>query len=359
MSTAMSSIIRINGNYLEGGGQILRAALALSCITKKPFEIYDIRKGRDKPGLKSQHLYCIKALEKLYNAKTEGAEIGSMHLKFWPGEIRGGTLSLDLETAGSITLVLQSLILPSIFAKEQTRLKIRGGTDVAWSIPIDYFNHVFIPCIVKYADITLDILSRGYYPKGGGFVDIKLNSKVLVFENNELESIVAPPLKLTSQGKLTRIYGISHASESLKKQEVAERQAKIAKRVLANFGANLECPIKIDIQYWQTLSPGSGIALFALFDSGCILAGDALGEKGKRSEDVGTEAAEKLVYEIKSGATVDVHLADNLVPFLALFGGEIKTSNLSSHTMTNLYTTQLFLGERLKYNSKEATIFSI
>src|SRR3989339_1721617 len=126
-------MIELDGSYGSGGGQIVRTALALSTITQKAFEVSDIRKGRSKPGLKNQHLFCIKALEELCNAKTEGAELGSTHLKYQPEKIKPQTLSIDIGTAGSITLLLQSLLIPAVFTNSKIRLKVSGGTDVIWS----------------------------------------------------------------------------------------------------------------------------------------------------------------------------------------------------------------------------------
>ena len=146
-------MISLDGNYLEGGGQIVRTALALSTITGKEFEVKGIRKGRCSSGLKNQHLYCVKALQQLCNAKVEGDKLGSEYLKYTPGKLEGKQISVDIGTAGSITLFLQALLLPCIFADKKVRLKIKGGTDVKWSMPLDYFREILFPQLTKYADI--------------------------------------------------------------------------------------------------------------------------------------------------------------------------------------------------------------
>src|SRR3989344_81710 len=130
-------MIKIDGSYLEGGGQILRTSLALSTLLQQPVEINDIRKGRQNPGLSHQHLHSVKALATLSNGAVEGAAFGSQKIIFIPGQIKGRTLSVNIETAGSITLLLQALLIPSIFSGEKIRLKITGGTDVKWSQPFD------------------------------------------------------------------------------------------------------------------------------------------------------------------------------------------------------------------------------
>ncbi len=349
-------MISLDGSYLEGGGQIVRTALALSTVLQKPFEVTNIRKGRPTPGLKNQHLFCIKALEELCKAKTGYAELGSTKLRYIPDKIKSHTISIDIGTAGSITLLLQSLLIPSLFAKSKVRLKITGGTDVSWSPQFDYFNNVIIPQIRRYADIEASLLKRGYYPKGNGKVDLKIKPKF------NLENIKeAPSINLTEQHNLIQVKGVSHASLDLQKANVAERQAKAAKLFLNK----LNCPIQIQTQYQDTLSTGSGITLWAIFSKDpdeidifnpIRLGSDVLGKKGKRAEDVGKEAAEKLLKEIESKAPVDSHLADNLIPFLALFGGKIKVSEITNHTLTNIYVCEQFLGKIFSIYKETRTI---
>ncbi|MCH8904479.1 MAG: RNA 3'-terminal phosphate cyclase [Bacteroidetes bacterium] len=168
-------MIELDGSYLEGGGSIARIALALSTLTHQPFEIENIRKNRPQPGLKNQHLFCVKAMEKLCNAHVEGASLGSTSLKYYPKKIEGKTIDIDMQTAGSITLFLQSLLMPSMFANKPVKFNIIGGTDTSWSPSFDYFNNVLLPHLKKYADIGCKLIKRGYYPKGQGQVQIKIN----------------------------------------------------------------------------------------------------------------------------------------------------------------------------------------
>ena len=269
-------MIQLDGSYHEGGGQIVRTALALSTITGKSFEVKDIRKGRREPGLKNQHLYCIKALEQLCNAKTQGAELGSCCLRYEPGKIEPKTLNIDIGTAGSITLMLQALFLPSLFAPSELRIKIKGGTDVKWAMPFDYMHNIFLPFAGDLAKVDIELLRRGYYPKGGGKVDIKIAPAFDAHGYPSFDEFLCSlrksvqQLEIVEQGKLIRISGISHASKMLEKAEVADRQAKAAKKSLAQ----LEVPIDIRTEYCDTFSPGSGITLFAEFDK-CRLGADA------------------------------------------------------------------------------------
>ena len=336
-------MLKIDGSYGEGGGQIIRTALALSTITGKPFEANNIRKGRKTPGLKAQHIHCIKALEKLCNAKSKFAELGSEKLIYEPGKIQGKTISIDIGTAGSISLLLQSLLIPCFFSDKKVRLKITGGTSGKWAMPYDFFANVLTPQIKKFCeDIDIKLLRRGYYPKGGGKIDIKIKPLA--------DKLEVHGFNLIEQERLVQIKGISHASRFLENSQVAERQAKAAKLLLNK----LNVPVRIETEYSDSLCPGSGITLWAIFSKDpneidiknpIRLGADALGEKGKRAEDVGKEAAEKLIKEIESKAPVDRHTADNFIPFLALFKGKIKVSEITNHCMTNIWVCEEFLGK--------------
>ena len=336
-------MLKIDGNYGEGGGQVARTALALSTITGKPFESFNIRHGRKVSGLKAQHVKCVQGLERLANAKAKYAIIGSEIIQYTPGKIRPQTLTIDIGTAGSISLLLQSILLPCFFADGKIHLKITGGTSGKWAMPFDFFQNVFVPQIKRFCkSINVKIEKRGYYPKGGGKIDIKIRPLE--------DKSSAPSFNSTEQGKLIQIKGISHASKHLEKAEVAERQARAAKLLLKKF----DVPIDIQTEYADTFSPGSGITLWAIFskdpneidvNNPIILGADALGERGKKAEIVGKEAAENLIKEIESNAPVDNHTADNIIPFLALFGGKIKVSTITKHCRTNMWVCEQFLGK--------------
>lgn len=361
----------LDGDYLEGGGSIARVALALSTITQIPFEIADIRKNRPQPGLKNQHLFCIKALEKLCNAKAEGAELGSTYLKFIPGKIEGKTIDIDIETAGSITLFLQSVLLPSLFANKPVKFNVVGGTDTKWSPSFDYFNNVFLPQLHKYTGIECRLIKRGYYPKGSGKAELKIKPKYRISDFNNFEEFHshlrenAPKINCVEQGYLIQIKGISHASSDLEDADVAERQAKAAEISLKNYN----CPVNIRIEYNKTLSTGSGITLWAIFSKNMddidianpiILGADALGEKGKKAEVVGAEAADNLIMEIESKAPVDRYLADQILGLMALAGkSKIKTSDITDHAKTNIYAIEKFLGKTFEINEKEKIISTV
>lgn len=362
-------MIEINGSYLEGGGQIVRTALALSTITQKPFEIYDIRKGRKDSGLKNQHLYCVKSLKELCNAVVESDNLGSLELKYYPKKLVAKNLNIDIETAGSITLLMQALLLPSMFASKPMTISITGGTDVKWSMPFDYFSNVLLPQLQRFAKIEAKLLKRGYYPKGNGKVEIKINPKFKLNDFSGFEEFrqnlkqKVNPYNLAEQHHLIQIKGISHASMALENARVAERQAHSAQAIL---GKKFNVPIKISSEHQDTLSIGSGITLWAIFSKNkddidennpIRIGSDSLGEQGKKAEIVGEEAANNLIKEIESKAPVDRNLADQILPFMALIGNSnIKTSEITNHCKTNIYTIQQFLGNVFKLYEEEKII---
>ncbi|MBI4441537.1 RNA 3'-terminal phosphate cyclase [Candidatus Woesearchaeota archaeon] len=343
-------MLTIDGNYLEGGGQIVRTALALSTLTGISFRCTNIRQGRKDAGLKAQHLTAIKALEDLCGATCEGAMLGSTDITFFPKPIKKYTLSIDIGTAGSISLLLQALLPSLLFADKRIVLRITGGTDVQWAMPTDFMQHVLIPQLQRFADITMILTKRGYYPKGQGEIMVKIKPRIRKspFDDFLLTTRrTCHPYALTTAKELLCIKGISHASMDLQDARVAERQARAAEGVFRKR----HCPLVIDAAYYTTASTGSGITLWTMFGKDeedtkrpIRLGADALGERGKKAEVVGEEVAHKLLASIMSGAAVDSHTMDNLLPFLALAGGKICSTELSTHARTNIYVIEQFLG---------------
>ncbi|MBI4141946.1 RNA 3'-terminal phosphate cyclase [Candidatus Woesearchaeota archaeon] len=363
-------MITIDGSYGEGGGQILRTALSLSALTQQPFTLENIRAKREKPGLKPQHLTAIKAVQKLCEATTEGAELGSQKLVFYPKQIHSKNIKIDIGTAGSTTLVLQALIPPALFADRSLTITVNGGTDVKMAPQSHYLENVFIPQIKKYSqNITFQLTKRGYYPAGRGEIILKIKPRFVIKEKTlqgiRAELSEALPIKLTEQGKLMMIRGVSHASTNLQEARVAERQAHSAQTELAKYHS---CPISIRNEYATTLSTGSGIILWAVFAKNddvdeknpITIGADALGEKGAPAEKIGEIAAQKLQQNIQTGAALDTHLADMLIPFLPLVAGSIiKPAELTPHTLTNIYATEKFFGKCLQIDEKTKTVYSI
>ena len=350
----LKNLIEIDGSFGEGGGQILRTACSLSTITKKPCRVFNIRMGREKPGLMPQHLLGIQALSQLCNGKLEGDFLGSEEIKFYPGDIYRDRVSVNIPTAGSITLVLQTLIPLALFASKPVKIIFNGGsTDTFFSPTTDYFRYCFLKILEKIgAKIEINILKRGYYPEG----DAKLEAKI--------DPAKLKPLNLTERGKLNKIIAISGASEFLKNNKVAERQLAGVREVLGN----LKLPIEERVEYYQTQCPGSQICLIAEFAlrqghsaelsrsprgnpdqsrriENTIIGVDNLGKLGKKAEDVGKEAALELLKEQKSNACLDKHLADQILPYLSLANGksQVMVSEITDHCKTNIWVIEKFL----------------
>ena len=335
-------MIEINGSHGEGGGALLRISTALSALTSNPIHITNIRANRPKTGLMPQHLNAVKAVASLSAARVDGLEIGSRELFFYPEEIKGGNYNIDIKTAGSITLVLQAFMIPAGFAESPVNIKIRGGTDVRWSPPVNYLQHVTLPILKSMGyDADLDIICRGHYPRGGGIVNVKIN----------------PVKKLKSASfddlKINKIKGISHAVKL--PEHVAVRQAESAEKVLQANGFNAEIEIENSD---NALGPGSGIVLWT--EGNTRVGGSSIGERGVRAEKVGEKAAEELLYHISQGAAVDKYIGDQIIPYMAMAGkSSVKTAELTLHAVTNIFVTEKIMGKKFDVDGEVGEIATI
>lgn len=343
-------MITIDGSYLEGGGQIVRTAIALSTLTGIPIKITDIRKGRDNPGLKPQHVHAINALQQLCNAKVAGAHEKSNELMFIPAKLKPKNLEIDIGTAGSITLLLQAVLPVLVFSPKKTRMTITGGTDVHWSPTADYLAHILLPQLEQYATFDFSIKKRGFYPKGSGTCTLTVTPRFpqqQPFDPTHFKNM--PRLKLTMQGQLLRIAGTAISSQTLIDAEVSERMIHAASTILKRLAA----PLTLRAEYAPTLSTGCSFTLSAYFSNHGdeltpqhrrILGSDTLGEKNITAEHIGEQTAKKLLALIDSGAAVDEHAADNLIPFMGLLpGSALRTSTITNHIKTNIFVVEKFL----------------
>jgi RNA 3'-terminal phosphate cyclase (ATP) len=328
-------MIEIDGSILEGGGQILRSAISLSALTTTPVKIINIRAKRNNPGLQAQHMASVAAVSRLVDAEVVGLNKGSQTIEFYPQRIRSGQFDIDVGTAGSITLVIQALTPVVCLSPNEVTFELTGGTDVPWSPTFDYLELVFAPTLRKMGcEISFQLLKRGHYPKGGGAVRAKVKPV-----SDKLKSV-----NLTEFGEVASIKGVSHAAKL--PEHVAIRQARAAKDTLTKAGYK-----SVEISNWyhddeiNHLGSGSGISLCALTTKNAIIGSDALGEKGKPAEEVGSQAAQKLLDYLNKRCTVDTNLSDMLIPYMAAADGEsrILAPELSLHTKTNITITQKFL----------------
>lgn len=327
----MARMIEIDGAI--GGGSVVRIGVGLAVVLGRPIRIYNIRKGRPQPGLRAQHLAGLLAVAQLCGAELEGAELGSQEVLFQPGRIAEDHLRVRVETAGSVGLVLQPLQLACLAAEHPVRVTIDGGgTFGKWAPPLPYFERVNFALLGRFGyHAEVRATHEGFYPKGGAQVEARF-----------YPARIAGPLELSECGRLLRIEGVSLASHHLRQAKVAERQAAAARELLRV--RNYHVPMEIEVRYAETRSPGSGIVLAAVFERS-ILGGDALGERGKRAEEVGREAAQSLLEDLESGGTLDRYMSDQIIPFLGLFGGRFRCPRMTEHLQTNLKLVELLLGK--------------
>ena len=347
-------MIHIDGSYGEGGGQIIRTAVALSAVTGTEVVISNIRRNRPKPGLKAQHMSAIRTAADMTGARVSGLKPGSTELTFCPGDISGGHYNIDIGTAGSITLLLQCLVPVASVAQEPVTLDITGGTDVAWSPPIDYMAHVLLPVLTAMGlKCSIELYRRGYYPRGGGRVTAIIQPSVLEAvdlekkkdkdKEEEREEERGEKKEKEKEKEPCTVSGISHSSNL--PSHVARRQADAAVQALEKAGYSSS----IDTSPSGFPSTGSGITLW------CGHAGgSALGKRGLPAEKVGRMAAGEIITELDSWAAVDVHLADQLIPYMGLpRGGSFTVWEVSGHTKTNIWVVEQFLGVEFRIEEKK------
>jgi RNA 3'-phosphate cyclase len=325
-------MLEIDGSYLEGGGAIVRIASALSAITGTAIRIGNIRAGRKKPGLMTQHLESLKAVASLCSGRLSGAFLGSTEIELHPGQLGAGTFSVEIGTAGAIGLLFQSVCAPMCMAEGDVRLAINGGATFAkWAPPLPAMAHVLLPTLSRMGfRAEIEILRHGFYPKGGARVHIT---------GHPCKRL--QPLLLAEPGEARLVQGVSVASNHLRNARVADRQALAAQQALARSGFEAA----IESEYVDAANPGSGIALWTETTTGAFIGGDSTGERGKPSEQVGEEAAGQILKTLGAGAAVDEHLSDQLLIFMALSEGRsiITAPKLTDHAKTNIYVIQQFL----------------
>ncbi len=334
----MEKAIEIDGSQGSGGGQILRTSFAIAALQQKPIHITKIRAARPKPGLRPQHLTALQALGEICSAEIKGAHRGSMEVWFSPKKINSMQFAVNIGTAGSISLLLQQLL--PVALKSDLKLRVQGGTNVAWSPPIEFIRHLLFPILKKMgARFELSVSKRGYYPKGNGIANFSSKKAKLPLK----------PVCLTDFQELDSMLVFSHSSDL--PNEVSINQSIAAKKIIREKFPKVIFDEKIEFKQ-PSNTIGSGITLIAIDSEGNMLAGSALGKRGKPAEVVGKEAAQKLLQELSEKKAVDSHAADQLIPFMALAKGysTIKCSKLTQHCLTNIAICEQLLG--VKFDAK-------
>lgn len=323
-------MIKIDGSQGEGGGQILRTSVSLSAITGRPVEVINIRAKRTRPGLRPQHLAAVRTLASLFDAKTENLQAGADWIRFTPSKrFLGGAARFDVGTAGSIPMIMMAVVPAVSLSGNQLQIELVGGTDVRASPTIDYIRYVVIGAYRSIGiKFSIEVLKRGYYPRGGGVV------KVVI------EPCNAPGTVQLLNGQSFEPKIVSVCGQLPK--HVAERQISSALIALEKKG--IRCS-NYTASYEMSLSPGSSILVYSSSDYGQYIGGDSIGELGKRAEAVGLEAAERFLESTLARAPVDPFLADMIVLPLALARGRsrYRVPRLTRHLKTNLEVARQIL----------------
>jgi len=312
--------LKINGGHGEGGGQIIRSAIALSCITKQPIHLENIRKNRKISGLRPQHLTAIKILQKIANAKVIGAEIGSTEIKFIPGNIENLDLVEDVGTAGSIPLILQVLIPVVAMSKKQFNLRIKGGTDVLWSPTIDYTKHVLQEAYSRMGiNFSLELFKRGYYPKGGGEIKLQVNP-------SNIKSI------LFSKRKTNKVRLICSFSK-FANNKIENKVNEIVKQL-----TDSDYDVNVEIKSEEALDSGASLLIYSI-DNDSIIGIDALYDNKTGKFDLNIDNFIK-------NYSIDDNLADMLVVPASLASGKtiLPVKEITKHLETNLFVTSKITG---------------
>ncbi|ELY68042.1 RNA 3'-terminal phosphate cyclase [Natrinema versiforme] len=320
----------------SAGGQFVRTALALSVLENEPVRLEHVRGDRSTPGLRHQHLAVLETMAALCDADVSGDELGSETIEFDPGlepddaggrpadgpggRLEGGSYTVDIGTAGSTTLLCNALLPLATILESPLSVTVTGGTDVAWSPPLDYLRYVTLPLVRRFGvEAACEVDRRGFYPDGGGTVTLRIAPSSL------------EPIELTERGPLEGLRLYTTESESLADRDVASRQAAGALERL-DSASDLELTERCET---TAASPSPGSALVLRVDHGTGVAGfAALGERGKPAERVGEDAADAANRFLEGAAPVDRHMADQLLGFLALAGGQVRIPAVTDHVET-------------------------
>jgi RNA 3'-terminal phosphate cyclase (ATP) len=359
-------MIKLDGSYGEGGGQILRTALSLSTILNQPFEIYNIRKGRKKPGLLAQHFTGVNAAQMITDAKVTGNKFGSLSLIFEPRIIKGGEYEFNVAeergSAGAVTLVTQTILPILFFADEDSKAILKGGTHVPFSPPFDYLEEILLPILANlgfYAKAELK--EYGFFPVGEGEVTLTVKPKkqkannissLLTGEDKGGGGISQSWIRLSERGELKELRVVSRVANL--PLSIAERQKnQFISRIKFQ---DLKSKIQEVCEIIKAPCPGTYLFLTAEFQN--IRAGfSSLGAKGKPAEKVADEVFEEFKDYFNQSGVLDPHLADQILIFFALSkkSCSFTTTKITKHLLTNIWVINQFLPE-LKIEVQENLI---
>jgi RNA 3'-terminal phosphate cyclase (ATP) len=334
----MNRMLHLDGSAGEGGGQILRTALGLSLVTGTPFTIDRIRAGREKPGLLRQHLTAVRAAQEVGKAEVSGAAIGSRALTFRPGAVNPGTYSFSVGTAGSATLVLQTVLPALLQAKGPSTLSLEGGTHNAWAPPFDFLEKAFLPILSRMgAKVSLKLERRGFYPAGGG------RFTAAIEPCSRLER-----LDLLERGKVRATRATAMVASL--PTSIAQRELRVLERALSLDRTRLKT-----VEDRDSAGPGNVVQVEVESEQLTELF-TGFGEKRVSAEAVAERLAKEVREYLESGAPVGEYLADQLlIPIALAGGGSFAATPLSSHSTTNLDVIEMFLARKFRVDRSTET----
>ena len=326
----IDSMITIDGSIGEGGGQVLRTALALSIATGRPFRVENIRSKRPKPGLLRQHLTAVQAATAVGDAQVEGDAIGSTTLTFVPRAIRAGDYRFAVGTAGSATLVMQTVLPPLLLASDESTLVLEGGTHNPWAPPFDFLQRAFVPVVNQLGPHVETTLKRpGFYPAGGGAFTVTVTPAPAIGGLELMDRGEAVARRVTAMvANLPR--------------HIAQREVRVA---LDGLNWQPECGSVMDCDGVD--GPGN-IVLIELQSERVTEIATGFGEIGVAAEAVAGQAVKEMRRYLTAGVPVGIYLADQLLTVLALSdGGVFRTVSLSRHALTNIEVIRAFVDVRI------------
>jgi RNA 3'-terminal phosphate cyclase (ATP) len=335
-------MLTIDGSSGEGGGQILRTSLALSTVTGKPFRIEKIRARRPKPGLLRQHLTAVKAAATISSATVDGAELGAGALTFTPGSVTPGEFAFAVGTAGSATLVLQTVLPALLIAPSPSRLILEGGTHNPMAPPFDFLVKSFLPLVNRMGPtVTAELERSGFYPAGGGRFSVSITPATRLL-----------PLEMLERGAIRSIKARAVVANLVR--SIAVREVNLVGRLLSLPDDSL---IAEEIQ--GALGPGNAVTV-EIETAHHTEVFTGFGEVNVRAEGVAAKVAQEARAYIASGVPIGIHLADQLLIPVALAGvGRFRTGPLSRHTTTNLEVIRQFLDVEIDLLEEPKRIWTI
>ena len=330
-------MITIDGGAKSGSGTIVRYSVALASLLGKEIRIENIRAGRDKPGLRAQHLKVVQACQEMCHGVVKNASLGSKGITYTPGEkFNGGEYNWDIGTAGSTTMMAQTLLPMACFAQKTCKFRLEGGLFQDFAPSAYHMKFVLLPFLEKMGvRVEFDIIRPGYVPRGGGIIEVEVEPA------GKLK-----PLNLTEQGEISSIKGIALSSH-LKEKRVSERMAGECQKILNSHGYKPKIDI---IEDESSLQEGAALTIYAETSFGNRIGSDRAGRPGRSSESIGRYVAERFIEDVNTGAAVDRYIADQLIIYAGLADGLTRYSvpRITEHVETNLWLIEEFLGARKK-----------